>query len=234
MPCVRGLRTCQGNGQPRCRPATTATSRQGVGSHLDLEEVLGRPVDLVEALGPRLGHRLHDGPVQAGGRVRRRLGRRFWRRRLLLASVGCRHLGRRQSPPDLSAVFLAPSWSSGLLSRSAGLRVLPRSSVLERASDGCAEEKKALWSCGLASRGVVERSSGVPVEAQSGAQVGRVVVPLPLPLSLVLPAPLVALGNFEFKPVDCLPTEPPHKDAEIKHPVAVAVRTYVASPRTAH
>lgn len=57
-------------------------------THLDLQEVLGRPVDLVEALLARVGHRLQDGPMQqlrrrwrcvagAGAPARVLVGRQF-------------------------------------------------------------------------------------------------------------------------------------------------------------
>lgn len=44
-------------------------------AYLDFEEVLGRAVDLVEALLARVGHGLHEGSVQAGA-LRRRAARR--------------------------------------------------------------------------------------------------------------------------------------------------------------
>lgn len=43
--------------------------------YLYLQEILGRAVNLVEALLAGIRHGLHDGPVQRGGTLGRRVGR---------------------------------------------------------------------------------------------------------------------------------------------------------------
>lgn len=54
--------------RPRQSSPCARATRGGAGwrAHLNLEKVLGRPVDLVEALLARVRHGLHDGPMQVG------------------------------------------------------------------------------------------------------------------------------------------------------------------------
>lgn len=89
MPCVRGLRTCRRGRRVRA-VAFSSLPAPRAPPHLDLEKVLGRPVDLVEALLARVGHGLRDGPVEAGRAPWRR------RRRRLVAAGPPRVLLARQ------------------------------------------------------------------------------------------------------------------------------------------
>jgi len=96
MPCVRGLRTCARRvgcaRQQRRHVGALLVGRSRARSlaHLNFEKVLGRPVDLVETLLPRVGHGLHDGPVEVGALRRRRprLGGRAGGGGLVVAAGG--------------------------------------------------------------------------------------------------------------------------------------------------
>lgn len=102
-------------------------------AHLDLEEVLGRPVDLVEGLVARVRHRLHYGPGHArhagqaaGDAARRGRGRRHrrggggvvGRRR----TAGCFSLRRRRFDDLSRGVFFPRAALYAFFSFSSGYR----------------------------------------------------------------------------------------------------------------